>query len=620
MSTRMTCILVVLLGVLLTSACRAAPGDDLTFSPERPQPGQKVEVVYRPSDVLAGEPRLNLRARGRTPEDDSYNTGMGSSTVAVLERQRDGTYRGEFALSGDVVYAAFAVEDTAATRTDSREGRFWELLVHDSDGRPLFDALKQRFNDHMGRDELAVLETARSTVELHPDRIEGWSSLRAAEGWVLGEEGAKERLSVHRERAREFDGALAQREELTADEVGYLYWYGRGVDDEEIMERWRQRLLTEYPGHWFAVQDRLVELMGEHGEEPEVLLQGLEALWEIAEDSRARARVAGLAIAAARQTGGAVAIRRWADRNLALDPSLRPWVAGSLAHTEATREDGISMMQAQIAAVERAPDEKRPLGATMAEHEERSRSRAAGLRASLGRALLAAGRGNEAIAVLERAAAVGWVTSRFRTLGEALLAAGDTAAATSAFAAIAADPGASTEAADSLRLAVDLDPVTWAEAVADVRAEMVERTLQSARAEPLSPVSLEARDGSAVQLAEHLGDATTVVVFWSRYCGASVRAMPRIAALAERLVEEGVPLLAVTRDPPAEAEEYLSEGGWEIEVLYDTGGEAARALNSWGTPQYFVLDDAGQLSFAFSSLDVLPRQVAALRARGGSPD
>ena len=93
--------------------------------------------------------------------------------------------------------------------------------------------------------------------------------------------------------------------------------------------------------------------------------------------------------------------------------------------------------------------------------------------------------------------------------------------------------------------------------------------------------------------------------------------MPRIAALAERLSEEGVPLLAVTRDPPVEAEEYLSEGGWEIEVFYDTRGEAARALNSWGTPQYFVLDHAGRLSFANSSLDELPRQVTALRARSG---
>ncbi|MGD2152756.1 MAG: hypothetical protein PVG79_05770, partial [Gemmatimonadales bacterium] len=303
MATRMTCIPVLFLSVLLTPACRTAPGDDLTFSPERPQSGQQVEAVYRPSDILAGEPRLHLRARLRAPDDDSYNTGMGSRTVAVLERRSDGTYRGAFALPGEVVYAAFAVEDTAAARTDSREGRFWELLVYESDGRPLFDALRQRFNDHMGRDELAVLETARSMVELYPERVDGWSSLRAVEGWVLGEEGAEERLSAHRERAREFDRALAQREAPTADEVGYLYWYARGTDEQEIMERWRQRLVAEFPGHWFAVQDQLVELQMEHGEEPAVQLQGLEGPWQAVDDDRARARIATLGLSTALRAG-----------------------------------------------------------------------------------------------------------------------------------------------------------------------------------------------------------------------------------------------------------------------------------------------------------------------------
>jgi peroxiredoxin len=616
----MTCILVLFFGVPIMSACRAAPGSsDLTFSPDQPQAGQQVEAGYRPSDVLEGEPRLHLRARLRTPEHDSYNEGMGSLTVAVLERRRDGTYRGEFALPADVVYAAFAVEDTPAARTDSREGSFWELLVHDSDGRPLFDALKQRFNDHMGRDELTVLETARSTVELHPERIEGWSILRAAEGWMLGEKGAEERLSVHRERAREFDLALAQKDAPTADEVGYLYWYARGVDDEEIMERWRQRLVAEYRGHWFAVQDRLVELQSEHGGEPAVLLQGLEEPWETVEDTPARVRIAGLGLQTARRAGDAFAMRRWADRVLAIDPSSRSSVARTLAGSEAAREDGIRMLRAEIAAMERAPDEMRPLGATMAEYEERSKTRAASLQASLGRALLAAGHADEAIAALERAAAVGWSTAWFRSLGEARLSAGDTAGATRAFAAVAADPGDSRGSADSLRLAAGLDPASWAEAVAEARAEMLERMMASARAEPLNPVSLAARDGSEVELAERLGESATVVVHWSRYCGYSVQAMPRIADLAERLAEDGVPLLAVTRDPPAEAEEYLTEGGFEIDVLYDTDGEAARALNSWGTPQYFVLDGAGRLSFAFSSLDELPRQVAALRAHDRGP-
>ncbi len=53
-----------------------------------------------------------------------------------------------------------------------------------------------------------------------------------------------------------------------------------------------------------------------------------------------------------------------------------------------------------------------------------------------------------------------------------------------------------------------------------------------------------------------------------------------------------------------------------MEVLYDRQGETARALNSWGTPQYFVLDGSGRLRFAYTSLDDVPRQLAALRAAG----
>jgi hypothetical protein len=261
---------------------------------------------------------------------------MGSRTGAVLERQRDGSYRGSFSLPAEVVYAAFAVEDVAATRTDSREGRFWELLLHDANGHPVFEALQQRFSDHMGRDELAVLETAREMVRLYPEHPAGWSSLRAAEGWVLGEQGAEEGLAIHGERLRAFDRALAEKRNLNADEVGYLYWYARVLQDEELTERWRERLLTEHPGHFFAVQERVLRLRREHREAPAALLRELEALWPRAEGRQARERIVGPAFTAARQVGDASTILVWADRYTSLDPSAHASVATSLSGTKAT--------------------------------------------------------------------------------------------------------------------------------------------------------------------------------------------------------------------------------------------------------------------------------------------
>jgi peroxiredoxin len=268
-----------------------------------------------------------------------------------------------------------------------------------------------------------------------------------------------------------------------------------------------------------------------------------------------------------------------------------------------------------IASTEAAAEERRPLGATLAEHRDSAARAAAKHKAALGRSLLAAGRVGEGIQALEAATADGWDTRRYRELGDAYRSSSNRARAISAFAAVAADPGITAATADSLRRAVGVEPDDWRSAVDRARAEMVERTLRAARAEPLPPASVTARDGRPIALLDTLGAKATVVVVWSRYCGFSHQAMPEIATLGARLGEIGVPLLALTRNPPAEAEEYLRDGGWEIDVLYDTDGEAARALNSWGTPQYFVVDGSGRLRYAFSSLDALPRQVAALLGR-----
>ncbi|MBA2671049.1 MAG: TlpA family protein disulfide reductase [Gemmatimonadetes bacterium] len=597
-----------------------APAGTLTFIPDRPRPGQRVEAVYRPAKALAGEPLLHLRARLRTPQHDSYNDGLGSRTVAVLERQRDGTYRSSLSLPAGVVYSTFAVENVEATHTDSREGRFWELLVHDSEGRPVFEALEQRFNDYMGRDELAVLGTAREMVEVYPDHPAGWSSLRAAEGWVLGEQDAEERLAKHQERLRATDRALAAKQDVTANEIGYLYWNARALQDDELTGRWRERLLAEHPGHFFAVQERVIALRREHREDSATLLRELEVLWALADGRQARERIVGAAFAAARNLGDAGAVLVWADRYADLDPKVRAWVANRLSDTEATREEGILWLQTEISRIGQAPDQERPLGATAAEHRESTTRRVAELRASLGRPLLAAGRAQAGIAALDAASAVGWNTSRFRTVAEARLSTGDREGGIRAFAAVAADPGTSGDTADSLRLALDLAPLVWEEAISRARAEMLQRTLQSARTESLASVNLAMRNGSLVRLEQLIGGGPTVVVFWSRYCGYSVQAMQQIVALAEHLAGEGVQLLAVTRDSPADAESYLREGGWDMQVLFDTDGEAARALNSWGTPQYFVLDAAGRLRFAFSSLEDLPRQVAALRTQESRSD
>lgn len=604
--------------LLLTGPALAAPASlqaqagALSFIPEQPRAGERIEVSYRPTATLAGEASLHLRARLRTPEHGAYNTGMGSVEVARLERGADGVARGSFRLPADVVYAAFAVESPDASRTDSREGRFWELLVSSDDGRPLLDALEQRFNDHMGRDMSEVLETARTMTRVYPDVPHAWTLLNAAENWGGETDDEEARAAGHRERLVEFHRTLRDVADLSTSQVAYMYWYALVQRSEDIVAYWRARLLENHPGHFFAIQERINELNRIHADDPEAFLTELESLWEIAGDQSARQRILGPGLQFARRTGEAEAIVRWSDRYVMTDPAPNTWAATTLAGIEATRDEGIRRLRAIIPEVARARNVGRALGQTAAEHEASVATRVAGLRTTLGRALFAAGRADEAVTEFESAASVGWDVARLRNLAEARLASGDSAGAISAFAAVAADPATSSEAAEALRATAGATADAWAVEVQRARYTMLERTLATAREEEVGSPSARVRGGADARLTDLLGPEATVVVFWSRYCGPSTEAMPRIAALAGELADIGVPLLAVTRDPQEAAEEYLEEGGFDLDVLFDVEGAVGRALNNWGTPQYYVLDGDGRLRF-ISSLDALKRHTAALR-------
>ncbi len=615
------------LGALLPVLCPAplpAQAGELTLTPERPHAGQRIEAAYRPAAALSDEPRLRLRARLRTAKDPEYPRTIGASAVATLTPDGEGVYQGAFSLPDSVVYGAFAVEDTAASATDSRAGRFWELVVHDSAGRPLFEALEQRFLDHMGRDRRAVLETAREIVRVHPDRVRGWILLDAAEGWVLGDGREEERRARHRERLARFDSALAERERPEVEQTASMARYADRHGEERLAERWRQRwreLREERPGHPLVVRARAMDLFREHGERPEVLLRELGKLWQVTEDREARRLVADVGLRAARRLGERGPLLRWTERYRAYPPGIvatpRINMMETLLSNEATRARALTLAEGEIERLRAVPDDERRLGETRAGHRRRSARLAARLRMAMGEAWLAEERTEEGLAALERAAAVGWEADRFRALGEARLETGDREGATEALAAVAADPGASKETADSLRRRLGVERPAWEEAVRRAEAEMVERTLAEDRKEPTGSPEAVTPDGSRIRLEDRLGEDATVLVIWSRYCGPSRQAMPRVVELSEELAAEDVPLVAVTGDAPEEAKAYLREEDLDLEVLFDVEGQVARAVNSWGTPQYYVLDGEGRLRFV-SSLEDVRRHVAVLRAAAGS--
>ena len=143
---------------------------ELSLAPSAPRPGDSVEVAFRAAPLLAGEERLVLRGRYRTTWDAPYNHGTHQQRVAILHRGKDGVHRGAFRLPDDVVYATFAVEDTAAARIDSRGRRLWELVVTDSAGRPLPEIVFSSFRSEI------ILASAGMTMfsKFFDFKVRGW--------------------------------------------------------------------------------------------------------------------------------------------------------------------------------------------------------------------------------------------------------------------------------------------------------------------------------------------------------------------------------------------------------------------------------------------------------------
>lgn len=585
----------------------------LKLIPEKPRAGDSVQVRYRPIPELADETRLVLRARFRTPEAPEYNDSMGSVRAAELVPGAGGVFTGRFAIPAEVVFAALAVENPAASEIDAHGGEFPELLVHDGRGRPLFDALEQRLNDFMGRDAREVLASARAMTKHYPDLPESWRTLKFAEGLAPDGRPVAERAAVHRERLRALDAQLRSAD-VDADTTGDMYWYARGLD-ASLRDAWLERLGEIDPDHFFLVQNRVNAMFEDESLTAEDRLAELEAMWARAEGRESRQRIAPAAAFAARQAGDPEAIVRWSRRQAEYRRLQAPdWIAVRLAEQDSTRAAGMEWVEALIAELVAVPENGRPLGATQAEYERQLDTRIAGLQTALGKALLAEDRPEEAVAALEAAVRVGWNTDRFEALAEARRATGDLEGAARAVASVAADPMESQGSAPSGLPAwlADYEP-EWSGIVARAEAEMLERTLDEADSRPLDEVRLDDRSGERVALTQLLGPEATVVVFWSRYCGHSSRAMPDIAALAQTLSEQGVPLLAVTDDPSDAAVEFIEGQKLDVQVLFDMLGEAKLAFNAWATPQYFVLDGEGKLRFTYTELGALMRQVMALK-------
>ena len=628
-------VALLVIGVpLVNSVSKLSAGriwGDVMFTPADPERGADVTIEYRRTAILGDADVLVLRARYRRPGDESYDRSPRQQVVGRLERVGSQLYRGRFTLPDSVVYAVFAVEDEAGERVDHNGQRLWELLAH-RDGKPELDALIQRHRDLMGRNWEVAFETARRVSELYPDKPGVWSTVRFFEEIVLGEHGADSLRSVHHARIGGFHEQLSERASLSGDDLGAMYRYASGARDSVTAKYWRQRLLAEAPEHPLAIQELVIEVFREHYEHPQRVLVEFERLWQeygstlvggAARRHPSHRQLPRQGYYTALRVGDPAQIRRWAERRLSVEPTAMFALAIGFAEKPALRAEGLEMLRARLKEIHDLGDARRSLRRTVQDQEPRDQAARRRVYAVLGKALVDDGQTASGLDTLALAAQDGWDLSVFRTIADVRLGLGDTANAMEAMAHIAVDPNTRTTTLDSIAgmatSAVGDD--RWTELRQRARAEMRDRTLRSAVTRSLRRRARVVDGRGERHSLEDLAQGTvTFVAFWSRYCGPSLQQLPQLQRVADQLEEHGVRVIAITDEAPSDdVRQFLSDKELTLPVYHDTRGEAKLALDSWGTPEHFLLDQLGRVRFAYGSLNEVMRQVEALLG-GSSPE
>lgn len=594
----------------------------LTLRPAVPRAGDTLTVRYEPSGLLAGAPRLRLRAAYH-PDDDARPWSRPAVTAAWLAPGPDGAYVARVVLPAGTAYARFAVEDSAAGTVDAHGRQPWDVIMGDATGRPRIAGIRSQGmvslfdRSQWERTRAIVVEATR----LHPDHPSGWWLRTQQDAELAGSARADRVAAVARPLVARLDGALARERTRESWAMVDLAAFAEFVGAPTVSDRWRARLMAEAPQSVAAYSWHVTRLWQAKAA-PAAQIDSLERWWRMSGDSVALfyTQAVGLALAA----HDIAAARRWAAR-AAADPATRLTLARMLLADPALAADALVYARSDLARAEAtnsAADAERPLDLTAAAWARERARRARAALAVVGEGLLTLGRPSEAAAALARATADGWDADALRALGEARLALGDTAAALDGYARAAADPVVGPRVAGaSLVRTVARDPAraaAWARAVAAARDTMHARVLGRTTAErlPGDPRVADA-GGRRRPLSEIRAGRVAVVAMLSPYCGPALADLPALARLrANTGAAAPVAFIAVTQQAPGgPAAGAFRERGLTLPLWYDVDGQATAMLEARGTPTYLVLDPAGTVRWRGHSIREAAPVIDALTAR-----
>ncbi len=586
---------------------------ELHLTPQKPRTGDRITVEYRATSMLSGEERLVLRARYRRPGDRAYNDGMQQIVVGELSKKSRRKFAGTFILPDSVVYAVFAVEDSAIQRVDSNGRKLWELMTHDDTGKPEYRALVQKQNDLIGRNWEAAFETARIAAELYPLLPDAWVRLNGFEAALASTNSIDSLRARHSQRFARLQTRSAAQPSLDDDDIAGMYLFALTTQaDPSTIRYWRERLLAQAPEHSLAIELRVQDNVRQYGRSKDRLLIELEGLWSVS--NRAHVRLARQGFRTALAAQDIDGIVRWADRRIAIEPWTALEIARRMGEVSELRSNAVEQLQAQLLRIDDETTRNRDLYVAVGEQEGRDETRRNKIRVPLGKMLVETGEIEAGQDMLMAAAASGWDPSASRIIADIRLQVADTAGAIEMLARVAVDPNVASASADStIAIAAELiNREQWEQAAERARLEMWRRALAQTINKSISrDVELLDSTDQVQGLHELAAGRITLLAFHSSVCAPCRNELPLLQTVADRLEVGGGRVLIVTHNAPsADVRALISVR--RLPIFQDVRGMIRQALGLWETPMYVILDKSVRLRFVSNSLNDVMRVAEAL--------
>lgn len=588
----------------------------LAFSTEGGQPGQVVGVVYRPARSLRSARGVALRAAFRTSRDILPGTGhLGVRTVATLWPGPDGMFRGTLIWPDSAVYATFSIESLDGAVVDDNAHRLWHRFMVGPDGRPTLAALRQRTTDLQLANWEQGLEAANVAAHTFPYDAAASLDLLFFQSAILEGSALDSAVGSHRKHLAVLEGKL-QEGRGDPESWGALAMYANLLGEAQTTERARREAASGRVQGPYGVAALLALRTRAGDNDPAGALAFLDSLWNAV--GPVHPGIVTSALAGARELGDSSTIMLWVGRALRVPPwaDNPTFLVRELGSDARFRRVAQEILKGYILRLRNSDGHTRPL--TQSEPEARAlrSDRAAEAYVLLGELLLADGRPGPAREALMLASAQGWSPVAFRRAAELALAAQDTPTAARLTGRLAADPSTSPAVLDSLRarLGSALNDRDWKRLTDSGASDLRARLLPRSRRTQL-PESLSVLDGRGVQrhLSDIVGGTPALVVFWQRWCGAAVMQTPALSRTVAALRQHGFRVLLVDEQPSEESLEYLTKAGLADVRVTDPSRALGRTLNSWATPELFVIDGKGRVRYAYTSLATAGAQLAAIR-------